>query len=295
MCADPKIAIILLNYKNYNDTVQCLESLNRICYTNYEVIVVDNDSRNESVDILKKWECEQIHIIESGNNGGFAYGNNVGIRYALERNADYVLLLNNDTVVTPDFLNRMITSLGDGTNVGICTCRIMYNSEPDKVWYAGGRIDWSNQRAVHYDINQTTWKTALTNSVTFASGCCMLISKSCIKNAGLLPEEYFMYYEDLDYCAMAMEKGYALRYVPDAVIYHCVSSAGGGDNSPFVIEWKNRSRRRFFRKYRNKLSGLGWLFVWMKCEVKVIAKILLTDRTGRGIKAYIDSFNRKGN
>lgn len=289
MKTEPRVGIILINYKNYAQTMDCINSLKQIQYDDYFVIIVDNDSQNESYEELKKCEDAKIKIIQSGKNGGFAFGNNVGIEYARQFKCDYYLLLNNDTLVEPDFLKKMVAD-AEISQAGITTCRIMYDSEREKVWYAGGQVDWWNSRSTHMYINQPAPQNESIRTVSFVSGCCMLISKKCVSDAGVLPEEYFMYYEDLDYCVHVAECGYSLRYVPNAVIYHCVSSSSGGESSPFVIEWSNRSRRKFMRKYSHNLGVIKYTIVSVKCEIRELCKILLKGDIKNGLKAFLVSF-----
>lgn len=292
MKTEPRVGIILINYKNYAQTMDCINSLKQIQYDDYYVIIVDNDSQNESYEELKKCEDARIKIIQSGKNGGFAFGNNVGIEYARQFKCDYYLLLNNDTLVEPDFLKKMVAD-AEISQAGITTCRIMYDSEREKVWYAGGQVDWWNSRSTHMCINQPAPQNDSIRTVSFVSGCCMLISKKCVSDAGVLPEEYFMYYEDLDYCVHVAECGYSLRYVPNAVIYHCVSSSSGGESSPFVIEWSNRSRRKFMRKYSYNLGVIKYTIISVKCEIRELCKILLKGNIKNGLNAFLESF-RKG-
>lgn len=288
-----KIAIILLNYNNYNDTINCIESLKKVDYPNFFVIVVDNNSTNDSFAYLKKMENDKIKIINSGKNGGFAFGNNVGIKLALEQKAEYVLLLNNDTIVTPNFLTKLEECFLIKNNVGIVTSRIMYNKERDKIWYAGGDIDWDNLRATHEGINQSIYKKHEMREVNFASGCCMLISSECLRNVGGLPEDYFMYCEDMDYCVKVRECGYKIIYDSDSVIYHCVSSAGGGEESPFVIEWSNRARRKFYKKYKDYIRFYKRGYIYIKCEMRMLAKIFVGKNRRRALAAYKKSFIKK--
>ena len=293
----PKILIIILNYCNYTDTKKCVESIKLSDYDNFKVLIVDNDSPNDSIEQLNDLQSEKIHIISSGRNGGFAYGNNVGIDYAIINNFDYVILLNNDTTVEKDFLSKMVETYKKSINKNfVLTCRIMYGNEPDKVWYAGGLIDWENLRATHIEINKKfNLKSLKIENVQFASGCCMMIPINIINKIGKLPEEYFMYYEDLDYCVHLQELGYEIRYNPDIVIYHFVSSSSGGNNSPFVIEWSNRARRVFYKKYYFHIKKNKRFFIFLKCECKSILKIILSKHKFASIKAYLKSFKRVRN
>lgn len=287
----PKVSIVLLNYNNYKDTIACVESIQQVAYPNFNVIVVDNKSTNDSLEKLCALKNTHLKIVDSGKNGGFAYGNNVGIRIAKEENADYVLLLNNDTLVTDDFLEKLLECFSYEENVGIATCRIMYNSEREKVWYAGGEIDWNNLRAIHRGINGDKYRKKGLEEVEFASGCCMMISRKCIERIGGLPEDYFMYYEDLDYCVKTAESGYKIVYNPEGVIYHCVSSSGGGVESPFVIEWTNRSRRKLYNKYKKYIKQLYRPVICIKCEARAILKIIVSHKDFvKAIHAYIKSY-----
>lgn len=286
------VAIILLNYNSYDYTEACVKSLNEISYDNYKIIIVDNCSTDDSFSKLVLLESNSVHIIKSKKNGGFAYGNNIGIKYAMETGAQYFLLLNNDTLVEKDFLDRLVSS-AITVNSDITTCRIMYNSDRQKLWYGGGEIDWFRQRAIHTGINEI-YEAATKNQkqeVTFASGCCMLLSKRCVDRIGGLPEEYFMYYEDLDYCQNALNNQLHIVYDPDSVIYHCVSASGGGSRSPFVIEWSNRSRRRFMIKYKNNTSWIIRIIGSVLCELREIIKIIISTDRIRCFRAYFRSFS----
>lgn len=289
----PKVAVIVLNYCNYQDTLSCINSLLKIDYSNYKIFIVDNDSPNESLDQLNSVIDYNVEVIESGMNGGFAYGNNVGIQKALEEGFEYILLLNNDTTIESDFLSKLIDTIQYQENVGIVTGKILYGSDKNRIWYAGGSVDWNNLRAIHYRINQLDEDNISTvQKVGFASGCCMLIPAKIIKEIGELPDDYFMYYEDLDYCVNIRNHGYNILYNPDSVIYHYVSSSSGGDNSPFVIEWNNRSRRLFCKKYKACIPVFKRPFVLLKCECRSLTKIVLSKDKIKGLKAYFRSFKK---
>lgn len=285
-----KVSIILVNYKNYNDTIKCLESLEKVNYPNMSIIVIDNNSEDDSLMILKKRENDKVKVLESGYNGGFAFGNNCGIRKALEDKSDYVLLLNNDTIVDCDFLAPLLRVAENDKSVGIVSSRIMFYPDIDRIWYAGGKVDWDNLRAIHFGLKEKISEKYLQKStVDFASGCCMLISRNAIQETGLLPEEYFMYYEDMDYCIMVADKGFKIEYVPESVIYHCVSSSSGGDGSPFTIEWQARARRIFWKKYAQGFTLIKKIYIPIKCECRMIAKCLIGKNKIDSIRAFVKS------
>ncbi len=246
-----KIAIILLNYNNYRDTIECIDSIKNINTDNFEIeiIVVDNKSTNESVIKLK--EIEGITLIEASQNAGFSAGNNLGIKFALDNKADYILLLNNDTIVTKDSIAKMYLKLKEHEDVGIMSCRIMYFDNKKLVNYCGGEIDYFKGTAVFYNKGKE-YKDNENDFIytKITTGCCMLMKSDTIKNVGFLSEEYFMYYEDVDFCVRIQKKGYKIGVCLDAVIYHKESASSGGKESPFAIQWNTRNRIIFINKYK---------------------------------------------
>lgn len=250
-----KVAIVILNYKNSKDTIECVESLERISYKNFEIVIVDNDSRDGSIELLKNQFKDKHIILDSKKNGGFAYGNNVGIKYALKNGADYILLINNDTTVEENFLDVLVETAEKDKNIGISTGLIMNYYDKNKVWYNGGEIDWNKFYGYHLNERGNLSTLEEEKEITFATGCLMLIRKEVFETIGLLPEEYFMYYEDVDFCAMVKNKGYKIIYNSKSKIYHKISASSGEEESPFAIEWNTRNRMKFYRKYKNINNG----------------------------------------
>lgn len=251
-----KVAIVILNYKNSKDTIECVESLEKINYKNFEIIIVDNDSRDNSVEILKNRFNGKHIILDSKKNGGFAYGNNVGIKYALKNKADYILLINNDTTVEEDFLDILVETAEKDEKAGVTTGLIMNYYDRNKIWYNGGEIDWNKFYGYHLNERGNLSTLEEEKEITFATGCLMLIKKEVFERVGLLPEEYFMYYEDVDFCAMVKNKGYKIIYNSKSKIYHKVSASSGEEESPFAIEWNTRNRIKFYKKYKNINKGM---------------------------------------
>ena len=139
----PKVDIIILNYNGYKDTIECIKSLQDITYNNIDIIIIDNNSTDNSEYEIKKFisKSNNIQYIQSGKNIGFSGGNNIGIKLSLEKKSDYICLLNNDTVVEPDFLEPLIDIMEKDKSIGITSGKIMYYDEPTKIWCAGGYID----------------------------------------------------------------------------------------------------------------------------------------------------------
>lgn len=246
----PNIQIILVNYKSAKDTIECIESLQKITYPNVEYIVVNNFEPDH--DILNNFieDIERCTLIETGTNLGFSGGNNVGIRVALDRKCDYILLLNNDTIVTPDFLEPLVVCANIHDNVGIVTGKIMYNFDPELVWYAGGEISFAGGYVDHYGYNKKYKDLVDDNEkkISFATGCLWLIPVEVIKEIGMLSEEYFLYSEDVDYCCRIMEKNFEIWYTPKSIIYHKVS-ASSGNKSAITQYYSVRNDYYVFSKY----------------------------------------------
>ncbi|MBU3133162.1 glycosyltransferase family 2 protein [Clostridium gasigenes] len=272
-----KVSIILLNYNTTDDIIDCLSDLCQIHYTNYQVIIVDNNSREEEVKRLSDHisDIERCILIESKINGGFAKGNNIGIEYAIKNNTDYLLLLNGDTKVEKNFLVELVNQIdNDEENVAIAIGKILYYSDKNKIWYAGGEIDWSKYIGRHYGEGQIdSGQYDETKEISFATGCLMLINTKL--NIDLfLPEDYFMYYEDVDYCASVLESGYKIIYAPKSVIYHKVGSSSGGEQSEFTVKWANRGRYIFMNKYKYKISRISFEKIRIKFFITRLIKII---------------------
>lgn len=274
------ISIILINYNGYKDTIECISSLKKIKYNNYRIIIVDNCSTDNSIDKLNNYidGNEKIILIRNTENNGFAGGNNIGIKHAMQLGTDYVLLLNNDTEVEENFICELIKPFEEYDNVGITTSKMMYYSEKNRVWFGGGHMDWTRFRGEHENYKLIDDFNDNIREITFATGCCMLIKNEVIKNVGLLPEEYFMYFEDLDYCLKVQENSYRIIYNPNSVIYHKVSSSSGGEESEFYIKWATRNRLILLNKYKNKISKLDLYkakaFIYISRVVKILQFII---------------------
>lgn len=259
----PLVYIVLVNYNTYRETIECVNSLKKIQYRRYKIIIVENGSNNNSIEELKK-EANDCIIIESKKNLGFAGANNLAIKYSVQQNADYVLLLNNDTLVEKDFLNKMLKSIQNENNVGIVGSKIKYYADKSKIWFGGGEIDWFKFIGVNLEMrNYDNGQCDVEKEIDFMTGCCMLIKKDVFIKCGLLSEEYFMYFEDVDFCVKVREEGYKIIYNPKAVIYHKVGLSGGGEESPFALKWCTRNRLFFMNKYSYKVNKIS--FILSKC------------------------------
>lgn len=219
------VFIIILNFNGWQDTLDCVDSLKCIKGVNTQVVVVDNKSTNESVDKLKKGLLKSVVLLEAESNNGFSAGNNIGINYAMENNADFVLLLNNDTVVDNDFLTPLVNFCVENPKCGGISSRIFYFKEKNKIWFDGGSFNPYTCRAVHYRFNQEGSKIRGVNRATFLTGCCMLIPIEVVKQIGLMDERFFLYVEDTEYSLRIQKYGYELYWDADVCIYHKVGAS----------------------------------------------------------------------
>lgn len=218
-----KVAVILINYNTFVHTQKCIESLQKTENCLLKIIVVDNASHPEEVKNLRGL-CktqENVTLIELDDNGGFATGNNAGIRCALHLGVDYILLLNNDTVVNESTISKLIEPFDIIPELGMTSGKIYYYDNPQMLWYDGGKYDPILARTEQYHYRkEIEFPNTLPITVNYISGCCMCIKKKVLDQVGGLSEEYFMYEEDVDYCIRLQMKGYSLLYVPEALIWH---------------------------------------------------------------------------
>ena len=277
------VSIILLNYNSYQDTIECVESLQRITYENYNVIIVDNNSPDNSMtriwDYMKKRKlnviyyaspekamndggnCAQFILIQTGCNGGYGYGNNIGIKYALSKAVDYVLLLNNDTIVTPCFLQPLLQTYEEGQNVGLVSGKIYYYDAPNTIWFNGGEFYPLTSRVKHLYFNEKDIGQKPPEENTFITGCMWLISAKILEDVGYINEDYFMYVEDLEYCQRVLERGYSLKVNDKSIVFHKAAGSSGGHWSEFSIYWMSRNSYKFIQLNAHGIRKLTSLFV----------------------------------
>ncbi len=252
-----KIGIIIVNYNGEKYTNDCIKSVLKSSYQNYLVIVVDNASTDNSVRLLEEFN-NKIVIIKNNVNLGFSGANNIGIKYALENECEYVLLLNNDTEIDKNLIKNMVDASIKNNNA-IISPKIYYYYEPNKIWSAGGGLNWKKGLSFHYGFNEIDrGQFDVRKEIDFATGCCILIHKSVFDKIGFLAEEYFLYFEDTDFCVRAKRAGIKIIYEPSARLWHKVSSTTGGEESLITLYYGNRNRLYFNDKF-NKGNKIFWL------------------------------------
>jgi len=244
----PKAYVVILNWNGLDDTIECIKSVKNISYPNYGIILVDNGSKDSPVDSIKKI-CKDIIFIDNKSNLGFAEGNNVGIRVALDNEARYIWLLNNDTIVHRDALTAMIDVGERIPKSGILGSKIYYYDKPDFIWFAGATINWKRAVSYHTGINQKDHpQYGVLNEVDRITGCSMVVKRELCENIGLMDEKLFLYVEEVDWCIRARNAGYKVIYVPDSKVYHKISSSTGEDFSIIYNYYNTRNFLYVIRK-----------------------------------------------
>ncbi len=258
------VAIILVNYNGFNDTVACVESILKSAYQEYRIVIVDNGAKDKEKIIQNDFLNKHTDIVASEKNLGFSGGNNLGIQYAKKKyDPDYYLLLNNDTVILNDTLSELVEHCNIIENTGLVTGKIFYYSQPEVIWYAGGVFNYKTGIADQpvLGVDESSENNGCID-VTFATGCVMLLPRNVIEKIGLLDEEYFLYAEDTDYCCRIMQAGYKLVYVPSAIIYHKVS-ASTGNQSAMQQYYMMRNNCYIIKKYC-RFPAYGYARKWYR-------------------------------
>ncbi len=239
----------MLNWNGREDTLECLRSLRAISFTNYKVLVVDNASSDGSVEAISR-EFPDVSIVVNSTNLRFAGGNNAGIRVAMERGAEYVVCLNNDTTVDPIFLSELVKSALLSPGVGMVGPKIYFYADPKRLWYAGGKIEWWKGWISHIGVREIdTGQYDRQVPTGYITGCCLMVKREVIERVGMFDEAYFIYGEDTDWCVRAARGGYTLLYVPTAKVWHKLSVSSGGHLSWFKNWNKFRSQLRLMGRY----------------------------------------------
>jgi len=280
----PKIYVVILNWNGADDTLNCLRSLDEIKNSNFEItaIVTDNASSDASIDKIEKYKSERNHviIIRNKKNLGFAAGNNVGIGYALNSDADYIFILNNDTLVDKDVIFRFLIAARQYKEVGIFSPKIYFAQGYEfhkkykaqdlgrVIWSAGGKIDWNNIYAANFGVDEVdTGQFDNDKKTDFATGAAMFVRAEVFREFGMFNEKYFLYFEDVEFCERYKRKGGNIMYIKDAFLWHKVaqSSAIGSDLNDYFI---TRNRLLFGMKFASPRTKMALL----KESVKLLLK-----------------------
>lgn len=258
------VFLVMVNFNSAEETHDCLHSLQKLKTPDISlhIIVVDNGSKEKFV-LTEQEKKKTIHLIQTGANLGFTGGNNVGIRYGLEHGADYIMLLNNDTIVDENLLTGLLSGFEKNEKVGMVVPKIYFakgheyhgdrytEKEKGKVlWYAGGYIDWNNVFNIHRGVDEVDHgQYDKEEFVNFATGCCVLIKSDVLKSVGYFDDTYFLYFEDGDLSQRILRAGYKIVYQPKAFLWHITAASGGGSGSILHDYYLTRNRMIFGMRY----------------------------------------------
>ena len=251
----PSVVAVVLNWNNLPDTLECVESLQRSDYSNLAVWVVDNDSREDPSTVLHE-RHPSVRVLRNARNLGYGAGNNAGLRRAIDAGAAYVLLLNNDVVVAPDMVRRLVMAAEADGLIAMATPRVFYYDRPTEVYWDGGVIDWETGEAPH-DSQGLPIDGELKRS-EWLDGCSLLVRVSAIPHIGLLDERYFLYFEDAEWSVRALRRGWTNAVVLQASSWHKVSRSTGGLARPAVRFYYARNRYLFLKAH----CPAGKRFLW---------------------------------
>jgi GT2 family glycosyltransferase len=231
------LVAVVLNWNGGDDTLAALESL-----VGVDTVCVDNGSDDGSPDAVAA-RFPSVELIRTGVNLGFSGGNNVGIRRALARGADWVLLLNNDAVADPGLPAALAAAAAERPDAGVLACKVFFADQPDVLMYAGGRVNlrlgyWGRQDGFG---QRDDGRFDTLRDVDRATGAAMAVSRAAIERAGLLDESLFAYAEDTEWCLRIREAGFGVVFVPDAKVWHVGSASTGGMRSPTSIYYDTRN------------------------------------------------------
>ena len=310
----PKVGIIILNWNGWEDTIECLESLSKIDYPDYEVIIVDNDSKNDSIDKIKDYSNGNIKVesdfvsydpknkpikvmeytkeesevaktenefrdmasnrkftlIKNDANAGFPEGCNIGMRYSLSQGIEYLLLLNNDTVVDDQFLKELVNVALDDPKIGILGSKIYYYNHPNLLQAAGGRIHWNLGIISTYNGEDKGQYDEIAER-DYVYGTSLLMKKDVIDKISFMDPTFFFGVEEYDYCNKAIKAGFKIVYVPKSKVWHkSGASSKKLSEYPETYELIKKTAGKNYNKYLYKLfkrhgPPVFYFFPYMVC------------------------------
>ncbi len=287
-----KVCIIVLDYNSGKYIDACLRSLQKINYSDYTVVVVDSGSTDGSLEKIKK-DYPQFRTIGSDLNVGYAGGNNLGLKYAIENNFDAAWIVNPDVTVDRDALAELVKLATSQDKIAVIGSKVYFQKgfefHKDRytkkdlgkvIWFAGGRMDWENVYAVHVGMDEVDHgQYDQSGEVDLLTGASMLVKTEALKQVGLIDEKYFLYYEENDLCQKIKQAGWSLWYCPESVVWHANAQATiAGSN--LVDYYTTRNRLMF---------GLRWAPIRTKFSLLLESlRMLVSGRTWqrRGVADY---------
>jgi GT2 family glycosyltransferase len=283
----PLVSIISINYDHPEVTCAMLESMRKVTYPNIELIIVDNASPNDDPAILKQ-NYPEIIFIQSEKNLGFPGGNDLGIRKAKGK---YILLLNNDTEVTPEFLEPLVAKMENNPEIGIVSPKIKFFDPPQLLQYCGitpiNLLTIRSKGIGFEEVDNGQYNTDTEQA--YAHGAAMMVRREAIEKVGMMADIYFLYYEELDWCYRIRQAGYKIWYVHNSLIFH-KESVSTGRLSPFRTFYINRARLLYMRRHVKGLALLFAVFYQIFAAFPKNTIIYIIKLDFKSLQSYVNAF-----
>ena len=299
MIVNSKVSVIIVNWKKYDFTLKCIDSVLNSSFKNFKIILIDNEYQKGVFDELKK--NEKIHIIKNEKNEGFARANNQGIKYSIKNGFDYVLLLNNDTVIKNDLL-YLLMKHSNTFNQKIIQPLIL-NYDRSKIWNAGGTINnfFGTFKTLNKGESFKNFKSNR-NLTEWFTGCCVLIKTDVFKDIGYFDERFFAYYEDVDFSIRLKSKGYSVAMMNDSYLQHFESASSKSSNqnegnlSSYVHYLNIRNHILLLKKHSKSFNVLGVFTFQLIKILSYLIYFLIRFRFNKFrmvLKGLVDAINLK--
>lgn len=258
MVQGTKIGVVTVTYNSELVIREFLDSLRKQTLADFVLYLVDNASKDRTLEIVRQCSELSIVVIANAENLGVAEGNNQGIRAALADDCECVLLLNNDTTFPPDFLTELYDGL-DRFHCEMTTCKMYFHNEPDRIWCAGGRfrplLGYDNRHAGEGERDMGQFDDP--RPIDYTPSCCLMVRRNVFDQIGLMDSRYFCYSDDSDFLYRCLQRNIPLWYIPEARLWHKVSSLTG-NMSDFTVRYMTRNRIYFVRKHFPYWLALLW-------------------------------------
>ncbi len=256
------MGVVVLHWGREDLTQACLRSLLAADYPALGILLVDNGSPDGSGERLRAL-FPQVSYLQTGSNLGYTGGNNRGIAWALRNGVQYVMVLNNDTVVDTSCVSRLVEAAA-ASGVGGVAPKVLYDATPDRIWFGGGDLSMARGCGVHRRIGEADCPATdgKPEEITFMTGCCCLLSAQALRDVGGFAEDFFAYVEDVELSLRLVRSGYRLLYQPAARVRHRVPW-GPASPSPLQIRLRDRNRRRLARRHfawPDRLRFAAWYY-----------------------------------
>ena len=273
----PKVVTILLNWNGKEDTLECLHSLQRSSYSNFTAIVVDNGSTDGSVPAIRK-EFPDLVVIKNRDNLGFTGGNNIGIRHALENGADYVWLLNNDTVIEPDTLAKLVAKAESSPDIALLSPVIHWHEDPDSIQFYLSYVDWGTYNIISFSKEEHDRYADRSKDFSLW-GTALLIRRHVLESLGLLDDSFFAYAEDAEYCMRVSKAGFRIDVEPTARVFHKNSRSTGSNTAPLQVYLRIRNQYLLWNAYLEGWDRVSFMRKYLGDAMSLAGTMFKTGQT----------------